>query len=129
MTTKPKLGFIGIGLMGEAMTRRMLDRGYAVTAWNLEPERLDTVVPFGATASASPAAVTAASEMVLMCVLNTEAVESCVFGRDGIATTARRGQLLIDLSTADPAATRRMAARLREQTGMAWIDAPVSGGP
>ena len=45
---KPKLGFIGIGLMGEAMTRRLLDRGYAVTVWNLEPERLDTVVAFGA---------------------------------------------------------------------------------
>ena len=54
--TRQKLGFIGIGLMGEAMTRNLLDRGYPVTVWNLEPERLDTVVPHGARPAASPAA-------------------------------------------------------------------------
>lgn len=59
MADRPKLGFIGMGLMGEAMTRRLLDRGYEVTVWNLEPERLDTVVPHGACAAASPAALTA----------------------------------------------------------------------
>jgi 3-hydroxyisobutyrate dehydrogenase len=124
-----KLGFIGIGLMGEAMTRRLLDRSYAVTVWNLEPERLDTVVPHGAVAAASPAAVTASSDKVLMCVLNTAAVENCVFGKNGISETARSGQILIDLSTADPAATRELAARLKRETGMAWVDCPVSGGP
>lgn len=124
-----KLGFIGIGLMGEAMVRRLLDRGYPVTVWNLEPERLGTVVPHGAVAAASPAAVTAASDKVLMCVLNTAAVESCVFGKNGIAETARAGQILIDLSTADPAATREFAARLKRETGMRWVDCPVSGGP
>ena len=58
MTGRPHLGFIGVGLMGEAMTRRLLDRGYAVTVWNLEPERLDTVVPHGARPAAHPTAVT-----------------------------------------------------------------------
>src|SRR3712207_9433895 len=101
--TGEKLGFIGIGLMGEAMTRNLLDRGYTVTVWNLEPERLDTVVPHGARAAASPAAVTEASDIVLMCVLHTAAVESCVFGPGGIATTASADKLLVDLSTADPA--------------------------
>jgi 3-hydroxyisobutyrate dehydrogenase len=129
MSTKPKLGFIGIGIMGEAMVRRLLDRGYAVTAWNREPERLETVVPFGAVAATSPAAVAAPSDYVLMCVLNTEAVEQCVFGPNGVVSTARAGQLLIDLSTADPAKTAAMAARLRRETGMRWIDAPLSGGP
>jgi 3-hydroxyisobutyrate dehydrogenase len=124
-----RLGFIGIGLMGEAMTRRLLDRGYDVVVWNLEPERLDTVVPHGARAAASPAAVTAASDMVLMCVLHTAAVESCVFGPNGIAQEARPEKLLIDLSTADPAGTRDMALKLKRQTGMGWVDAPVSGGP
>jgi len=65
----------------------------------------------------------------LMCVLNTDAVESCVFGTSGVATTGQRGQLLIDFSTADPQMTRKMALRLKDQTGMGWIDAPVSGGP
>ena len=129
MADRPKLGFIGIGLMGEAMTRRLLDRGYEVTVWNLEPERLDTVVPHGARAAASPAALTAASDIVLMCVLHTAAVEACAFGPEGIATSARSDQILVDLSTADPAATREFAARLERDTGMGWVDAPVSGGP
>ncbi len=126
---KQRLGFIGIGLMGEAMTRRLLDTGYEVTVWNLEPERLDTVVPYGARPAASPAAVTVASDVVLMCVLHTAAVESCVFGPRGIALEATPDRLLIDLSTADPAATRDMAQRLKQGTGMSWVDAPVSGGP
>ena len=127
--TARNLGFVGIGLMGEAMTRNLLDRGYAVTVWNLEPERLDTVVPHGARPAASPAAVAEASDIVMTCVLHTAAVESVVFGRDGIAAAAQPDRLLIDLSTADPAATREMAARLKRETGMGWVDAPVSGGP
>jgi 3-hydroxyisobutyrate dehydrogenase len=127
--SKPRLGFIGIGIMGEAMVRRLLDRGYQVTVWNREPERLKTVVPFGAVAAAAPADVARAAEHVLMCVLNTEAVEQCVFGPNGVASAARAGQLLIDLSTADPAKTRDMAARLERETGMHWVDAPLSGGP
>jgi 3-hydroxyisobutyrate dehydrogenase len=129
MADRPKLGFVGIGLMGEAMTRRLLDRGYGVTVWNLEPERLDTVVPHGARAAASPAAVTAACDVVLMCVLHTAAIEACAFGPEGIATSARQDKILVDLSTADPAATRGLAARLKQETGMGWVDAPVSGGP
>src|SRR3954469_8858066 len=129
MADRPRLGFIGIGLMGEAMTRRLIDRGYEVAAWNLEPERLDTVVPHGARPASSPAAVTEASDIVLMCVLHTAAVESCAFGPKGIARAARSDKILVDLSTADPAATRDFAARLKRDTGMGWVDAPVSGGP
>jgi len=128
--TKPKLGFVGIGLMGEAMVLRLLDQGYAVTVWNRGPERLKTVVPFGAVAAQTPAAVAAASDIVLMCLLDIgDALESVVFGQNGIASGGRKGQRLIDLSTADPARTREMAARLKRETGMAWIDAPLSGGP
>jgi 3-hydroxyisobutyrate dehydrogenase len=126
---RPSLGFVGIGLMGEAMVRRLLDRAWPVTVWNLEPERLATVVPHGAVAAPSPRAVAEASDIVLMCVLHTAAVESCVFGEGGIAGAASPDKLLVDLSTADPEQTRRMAARLRAETGMGWVDAPVSGGP
>lgn len=125
----PRIGFVGIGLMGEAMVRRLLDLGHAVTVWNLEPERLETVVPHGAVAAASPAEVAASSDIVMLCVLHMEAVERCVFAGDGIAAAEKAPSLLIDFSTADPEGTRRAAARLREQTGTAWIDAPVSGGP
>jgi len=86
-------------------------------------------VPFGARPAASPAAVAEASDIVLMCVLHTAAVESCVFGATGVAKAAKPDKLLVDLSTADPAATRDMAGRLKRETGMGWVDAPVSGGP
>ncbi|MET0429837.1 MAG: NAD(P)-dependent oxidoreductase [Microvirga sp.] len=125
----PRLGFIGIGLMGEAMTLRLLERGYAVSVWNQEPERLDAVVPHGAVPRESPAAVAEASDIVLMCVLHTEAVRRCVFAPDGVAAASRAPQIVIDLSTADPDATRAMAEELRRATGTAWVDAPVSGGP
>jgi 3-hydroxyisobutyrate dehydrogenase len=124
-----KLGFLGIGIMGEAMTRRLLERGHDVAVWNLEPERLATVVPHGARATASPAAVAAECDVVLLCVLHTAAVERCVFAADGVAKASRAPRLLIDLSTADPDATVSMWSRLRRETGTAWVDAPVSGGP
>ena len=129
MADKQRIGFVGIGLMGEAMTRNLLDKGYRVTVWNLEPERLDTIVPHGAIAAESPAAVAAASDIVMMCVLHTAAVERCVFEADGIAAAAKPDMLVIDFSTVDPEATRDMAKRLQAQTGARWIDAPVSGGP
>lgn len=127
----PRIGFIGIGIMGEAMVRRLLDRGHGpITVWNLEPERLQAVVPHGAVAAPTPAAVAAASDIICLCVLHTEAVAGVVFGPEGVASLgAQPGKLLLDLSTADPAATREMAARLRQETGMAWVDCPVSGGP
>ena len=126
-----RIGFIGIGIMGEAMVRRLMERGHGpVTVWNLEPERLATVVPHGAVAAASSAAVAAASDVVMTCVLHTEAVRNVVFGPEGIAGAPDlSGRLLIDLSTAEPEATRQMAARLQAETGMGWVDAPVSGGP
>lgn len=126
---KPRIGYIGLGIMGTAMTQRLLEQGWTVTVWNLEPERIAPLVQAGAIAAATPAEVTAASDIVILCVLHTQAVESCVFGPGGVAESASRGKTLIDHSTADPEATRVMAARLRESTGMGWVDAPVSGGP
>ena len=129
MSGRPQLGFIGLGLMGTAMSLRLLDKGWPLNVWNLEPERIAPVVEAGAVAMASPAAVAEASDIVLMCVLHTQAVEQCVFGKDGVAETARAGRILIDHSTIDPARSRDFALRLRARTAMGWIDAPVSGGP
>jgi 3-hydroxyisobutyrate dehydrogenase len=126
---KQRLGFIGLGLMGTAMSLRLLEKGWPLTVWNLEPERVPPVVDAGATAAPSPAAVAEASDIVLICVLHTKAVEDCVFGPNGVAQADVRGKILIDHSTADPSRTRELAGRLRAEKGMGWIDAPVSGGP
>jgi len=126
---KPRLGFIGLGLMGTAMTRRLLEQGWQVTVWNLEPDRVPPLVAEGAVAAATPAAVTAASDIVILCVLHTDAVQDVVFGPQGVVEAGAAGKVLIDHSTIDPARTRAMATQLRDATGMRWIDAPVSGGP
>ncbi|KRE16943.1 2-hydroxy-3-oxopropionate reductase [Bosea sp. Root381] len=126
---RPRIGFLGIGIMGEAMVRRLLDLGYPVTVWNLEPERLDTVVPHGAVAAESPAAVAAASDVVMLCVLHMQAVERCILAEDGVSAAGAGPSLVIDFSTADPEGTRQVAAKLKALTGAGWVDAPVSGGP
>ena len=129
MTPRPRLGFIGIGLMGEAMTLRLLERGWDVTVWNLTPDRYARVVPAGAIRAEAPAAVAAGSEFLLMCVLDAPAVRSCVFGEHGLASAPRSRKLVIDLSTVNPDVARDVASKLTAANGMRWIDAPVSGGP
>lgn len=125
---KSCLGFVGLGVMGAPMVLRLLDEGYAVTVWNREPERADEVTPHGAQWAGSPAEVRAASDIVIFCVLDSLAVESCCFGERGIATVDGGADLLIDCSTIPPADTRRYAERLAK-AGMDWVDAPISGGP
>jgi 3-hydroxyisobutyrate dehydrogenase len=131
VTHQQRLGFVGIGIMGEAMILRLIDKGWRVTAWNLTPDRYARVAPAGAVIADSPAAVTAASDVVLMCVLDAAAVENCCFGAagNGLAAAPGDNKILVDLSTINPDATRDVAARLRQRNGMRWIDAPVSGGP
>ena len=124
---KPRLGFVGIGIMGAPMVRRLLARGWQVSVWNLEPERYGEVP--GATVMDSPAAVRAASDIVIFCVLNGDAVEECCFGAHDLARTDTGASLLIDASTINPDRTQQLADRLKRQTGMSWIDAPISGGP
>jgi 3-hydroxyisobutyrate dehydrogenase len=129
MAPKPALGFIGIGIMGQAMVLRLLEQGFAVTVWNLTPDRYARVVPAGACRADSPAAVAAASDIVLMCVLDAPAVENCCFGESGLATVDGVGKIVVDHSTINPDATRDIAARLRRLAALRWVDAPVSGGP
>jgi len=128
MSDKPCLGFIGLGNMGEPMAARLLDAGYQLTIWNRSPDKTHALEGKGATLGADPAAVAAASDVVLLSITDTDAVESVVFGAGGVASAAGRDKILIDTSSIEPEATRRMAARLNANTGMRWVDAPVSGG-
>ena len=129
MAQMPRLGFIGIGIMGEAMVLRLLEQGFAVTAWNLTPDRYARIVPAGARRADSPAAVAAASDIILMCVLDGPAVENCCFGENGLASAPGTGKIVVDHSTINPDVTRDIAARLRRDGALRWVDAPVSGGP
>jgi len=125
--SKPRIGFVGIGIMGAPMVRRLMAQGWSVSVWNLEAERYAEVP--GATVMDSPAAVRAASDIVIFCVLHGDAVEQCCFGPHGMARAASGAALLIDTSTINPDTTLLLAERLKKETGMGWVDAPISGGP
>lgn len=128
MSALPSLGFAGIGLMGLPMCRRLLAAGYPLAVWNRNPEKCAPLVAAGARQVATPAQLCEHADLVLLCLANTEVVRDVVFGPEGIAEGARAGQLLLDLSSLEPSATREMAAELARSRGMAWVDAPVSGG-
>jgi 3-hydroxyisobutyrate dehydrogenase len=120
---------IGLGLMGSAMSARLLQQGWRVVASNREAPALEAAAAMGAEPVADPRAVAEHADIVLLCVLDTAAVEACVQGPRGILAACGGARLVVDLSTIDPAATRRMAERLRGEKGVGWVDAPVSGGP
>ncbi len=125
----PTIGFIGIGLMGMPMSLRLLDKGYALRVRDTAPARIEPVRAKGAIVDPTPAEVARASDIVMICLLGTGLVEDVVFGPGGIVEGDGSGKVVVDFSTTDAEATRRMAARLRDETGMGWVDAPVSGGP
>lgn len=126
--TLPALAFAGIGLMGLPMTRRLLAAGYPLTVWNRSPDKCAPLLTQGAHRVENPAELCRDASVVLLCLANTEVVREVVFGPGGIVEGARPGQLLVDFSSLEPAATRAMAAELEARTGMRWVDAPVSGG-
>lgn len=114
--------------MGLPMCRRLLAAGYPLTVWNRNPQKCAPLVAAGARQVATPAQLCEHADLVLLCLANTDVVRQVVFAADGIAQGARAGQLLLDLSSLEPTATREMAAALARDTCMAWVDAPVSGG-
>jgi 3-hydroxyisobutyrate dehydrogenase len=124
----PKLGFVGLGLMGGPIVGRLLEAGYDVTVWNRSPEKIISAVVNGATKAANVAELVSAVDLVLMCLTDSTAVEKVVFGEDGVASGAADDKLLVDFSSMRPDVTRKFAARLKVETGMSWVDAPVSGG-
>ena len=129
MSNDNKIGFVGLGLMGQGFTKRLCSRGYRVHGFDPVLEKVEGAKGHGVLACKTAAEVTAASEIVHVCVMTKTDLETAIFGKDGIAETASSRKTLIDHSTTPADVTRAFAARLREETGMAWIDAPVSGGP
>lgn len=123
-----KVGFVGIGLMGSRMVKRLLEAGFSVRIWNRSIDKCVPLQEAGATVMTSPADLTRHCDVVMMCVADGDAVEAVVFGDEGIAQGGISGKLLVDFSSIEPDHTRTLAMRLLQQCGMHWIDAPVSGG-
>ena len=114
------LGYVGVGLMGGPMVKRLTALGWSVRGFDIVPER--SMV--GSAAEAAQGA-----DVVLLNLPTNEAVEDAVFGAKGLIHAMKKPQLLVDFSTIPVDACRSHAARLAKATGCRWVDAPVSGGP
>jgi len=123
------IGLVGLGIMGLPIAQRLRERGYALTVWNLEPERFSGLEGSGAKWADSPADVWRRSDVVFVCVLGDDAIESVCFGEKGFAGARTGASVLVDLSTTSPEATRKLAPWLQTELGAEWVDAPMSGGP
>ncbi|MDH3663715.1 MAG: NAD(P)-dependent oxidoreductase, partial [Alphaproteobacteria bacterium] len=126
---RKKIGFIGLGLMGQGFTKRLCACGHQVHGFDLVPEKRAAASRHGVVPEGSAKAVADASDIVHICVMTKTDLEAAVFGEDGVAAAGSPGKILIDHSTMPAEVTKAFAARLLDDTGMAWIDAPVSGGP
>lgn len=124
---KMKVGFIGLGIMGQSMAGHILAAGHDLAVFNRTRAKADGLVAQGAVWKDSPGAVADASDVVITIVGYPRDVEDIYLGRDGILARAPEGALLIDMTTSSPELSRRIADAAAER-GQTALDAPVSGG-
>ncbi len=117
-----RVAFLGLGIMGHSMATNLTKAGHEVTVWNRTPGK----VVEGANIAPTPAAAAQGAEVVWMCVSDTDAVETVVFGRDGVEQSLMEGMIIADSSTISPAATQKFAERVAAK-GVAWVDTPMTG--
>jgi 2-hydroxy-3-oxopropionate reductase len=122
-----RIGFIGLGIMGRPMAKHLVDAGYEVTVWNRTQSKTAELVEAGAHLGSSPKDAAARSEITITIVADTPDVRQVILGPDGVIAGARRGTVVVDMSTISPVATREIAQALSER-GVEMLDAPVSGG-
>lgn len=123
-----KIGFIGLGLMGTPMVRRLLAAGHPVRVWNRSPAKAEALAEHGAVVCHDAASLARDVDIVMLCLADGAAVRQVVLGGGGVAAGGQPGKLLVDFSSIEPSQTRDIAARLFSGCGMHWVDAPVSGG-
>lgn len=120
------LGFVGLGVMGSRMVKRLLDAGYTVTGYNRTKSKAQWLLDLGMRWGDTPRAVAESSDVIFTMVTDTSALRAVTEGPDGILAGLGPGKVYIDMSTVSPAASRELAARVAEK-GAQMLDAPVSG--
>ena len=121
-----KIAFLGIGLMGFPMARRLCEAGHEVHAWNRSRAKAERLLPFGASVHDTPVQAVSGAELIITMLENGEVVESVLFGQ-GTVVAAQPGAVVVDMSSIRPEQARDHARRLAER-GVGHLDAPVSGG-
>ncbi len=122
------IGFIGTGLMGEPMARRLLEGGYALTLWTRTVEKARPLLKTGANWADSPKSVAQASDVVITMVTDSKASEEVICGKNGVLEGAHPGLILIDMGSIAPDVSRSIAIRAKGK-GVPMLDAPVTGNP
>jgi 2-hydroxy-3-oxopropionate reductase len=121
------IGFIGLGIMGKPMSKNLLKAGFPLIVHSRSRGPVDEVVRAGAKAAGSPKDVAAQCDVLITMLPNSPDVEQVALGKDGIVEGARRGLVLVDMSTISPIVSRKVGEALAPR-GVTMLDAPVSGG-
>ena len=124
---KPKVGFVGLGNIGEPMCRRLLENGYGVSIYDVNPEAVSKLGDTAAEPAENLKVLASSAEVVLLSLPGSDVVEEAVLGERGLVEGLSSGKVLIDTSSSRPSSTRDLAEKLAE-SGVEMLDAPVSGG-
>src|SRR5262245_45916683 len=125
--SRPRVGYIGLGLMGKPMARNLLMAGFPLVVYNRTRAKTADLAAEGATVANSIPALVSQVDVVCTCVTGPKDVKEVYLDAQGVLSATRPGMLLVDMSTIDPATHRQVAAAAREK-GCYYLDAPVSGG-
>ncbi len=123
-----RLGFVGLGAMGELIVPRLMAAGHEVTGWNRSADKAKPLIAQGMRWADTPRAVAQKSEIVFSIVTNSKAVRAVALGPDGIVSGIGKGAIYIDMSTIEPDESRAIAAELKK-AGATMLDGPLSGSP
>ncbi|MBV8879122.1 MAG: NAD(P)-dependent oxidoreductase [Planctomycetaceae bacterium] len=120
------VGFLGLGLMGRAMARRLVDAGHRVTVWNRDASKAAELVAAGARPAATPRAAAEGAEVVITMVTDSAAVRAVVLGPAGVVEGAAPGAVVVDMTTIHPSVAREVGQALRAKK-IGFLDSPVTG--
>jgi 3-hydroxyisobutyrate dehydrogenase-like beta-hydroxyacid dehydrogenase len=123
-----KLGFVGLGAMGQLIVPRLMAAGHSVVGWNRSRDKAEALIKDGMGWADTPREVAAQSEIVFSIVTDAKAVKACALGPDGIVSGLAKGGIYIDMSTIEPEESRAVAAEFAK-AGSIMLDGPISGSP
>lgn len=123
---KPKIGFMGLGIMGAPMAANILQAGYPLMVYNRTPDKAQPLAQMGAGVASSPRALAHAADVIIAMVTGPEALQDLLWGPGGAAAEFNSKKIFINMSSVSPQFTWELAERLAPQ-GVVFIDAPVSG--
>ena len=122
-----KIGFVGLGIMGKPMAKNLLKAGYELVVYDIVAAPVEEVVGAGAKKGASPKDVAAQGDIIITMLPNSPHVKEAVLGKNGVIEGARKGSIVVDMSSIAPLVAQEVAAELAKK-GVEMLDAPVSGG-